>query len=97
MAEIHILLVSQCVGSGHIMIDYAMIGASLEDDPLSVKEAKNRMDWPKWKVAMDTEIMQLTKQGTYKLVDLPPDHQAIASKWVYHIASGKQGYSEKYL
>ena len=47
--------------SGYITIDYAMIGATSEDDPLSVKEAKDRSDWPKWKVAMDTEITQLTK------------------------------------
>ena len=71
--------------SGYITVDYAMIGATLKDDPLSVKEAKERSDWPKWKTAMDTEITQLTKRGTYKLVDLPPDRQAIASKWVYRI------------
>jgi hypothetical protein len=31
--------------SGFIMVDYAMIGASLEDDLLLVKEAKGRSDW----------------------------------------------------
>jgi transposase InsO family protein len=70
---------------GHITVDYAMIGASLEDDPLSLKEAKERSDWPKWKVAMDVEVDQLAKRGTYKLVKLPPDRQAIACKWVYRI------------
>jgi hypothetical protein len=35
---------------GHIMVNYAMIGASLEDGPLSLKEARERLDWPKWKV-----------------------------------------------
>src|ERR1700678_2145130 len=43
------------------------------DDPTSLKEAKARSDWPKWKEAMDAEIDQLTKRGTYKMVDLPPD------------------------
>jgi hypothetical protein len=50
-----------------------MIGASLEDDPTLLKEAKARSDWPKWKEAMDAKIDQLTKQGTYTMVDLPPD------------------------
>jgi Reverse transcriptase (RNA-dependent DNA polymerase) len=71
--------------SGFIMVDYAMIGASLEDDLLSVKEAKGRPDWEKWKEGMDAKISQLTKQGTFKLVDLPSDQQAIVSKWVYCI------------
>src|SRR5271168_5398078 len=71
--------------NGHISVDYAMIGASLEDDPTSLKEAKARSDWPKWKEAMDTEIDQLTKRGTYKMVDLPPDRKAISSKWVFRI------------
>src|ERR1700678_2441230 len=59
--------------TGHISVDYAMIGALLEDDPTSLKEAKASSDWPKWKEAMDAEIDQLTKQGTYKMVDLPPN------------------------
>ena len=47
--------------SSLIMVDYAMIRASLEDDPLLVKEAKGRLDWGKWKEGMDAEISQLTK------------------------------------
>lgn len=42
--------------SGHISIDYAMIGRSLENEPLTYKDAQIRPDWPKWKVAMDDEI-----------------------------------------
>ena len=61
--------------AGYITVGYTMIRATLKEDLLSVKKAKNRSDWLKWKVVMDTEIMQLNKQGTYKLVDLPPDHQ----------------------
>jgi hypothetical protein len=54
--------------SGYITIDYAMIGATSEEDPLSLKEAKDRSDWPKWKVSMDTEIMQLHNQMRYLLI-----------------------------
>src|SRR5271168_2346335 len=77
--------------TGHISVDYAMIGASLEDDPTSLKEAKARSDWPKWKEAMDAEIDQLTKRGTYKMVDLPHDRKAIASKWVFRIKRDHNG------
>ena len=43
------------------MIDYAMIRASLEDDPLSAKEAKGRPDLEQWKEGMDAKISQLTE------------------------------------
>lgn len=45
---------------------------------------------------MDIEINQLTKRETYKLVELPPDHQIIASKWVYHIKWDHIGKITKY-
>jgi Reverse transcriptase (RNA-dependent DNA polymerase) len=70
---------------GHISVDYAMIGVSLENDPLSLKEVKERLDWLKWKVAMDVEVDQLVKKRMYKLINLPPDCQAISCKWVYCI------------
>jgi hypothetical protein len=58
----------------HILVDYAMIRASLEDDLLLLKEVKKRSDWPKWKVAIDVKVDQLVRKGMYKLVKLPPDH-----------------------
>src|ERR1700678_3630915 len=51
--------------TGHILIDYTMIGALLEDDPTLLKEAKARSDWPKWKEVMDAIIDQVTKHGTH--------------------------------
>jgi hypothetical protein len=77
--------------SSYITVDYAMISATLDDDLLLLKEAKDRPDWPNWKEAMDAKIMQLTKLGTYKLAILPSDHQAIACKWVYHIKHNHTG------
>ena len=38
-----------------------MIGTTLKDDLLSVKEAKGRSDWEKWKVGMNAKISKLTK------------------------------------
>ena len=82
--------------TGYISVDYAMIGATLEDDPISLKEAKERSDWPKLKEAMDAKMDQLTKRGMYKLVELPPDCKAIASKWVFHIKRDHNGKIVKY-
>lgn len=82
--------------SGYISVDYAMIGTSLEDDPISLKDAKERSDWPKWKEAMDIEMDQLTKRGTYKLVELPLDRKTIASKWVFRIKRDHNGKITKY-
>lgn len=42
--------------SGYISVNYTMIGATLEDNPTLLKEAKDRYDWPKWKEAMDAKI-----------------------------------------
>ena len=78
------------------MVDYAMIRKALEDDLLSVKEAKGSPDWEKCKEGMDAEISQLTKQGTFKLVDLPSNWQAIVSKWVYCIKHNHIGTITKH-
>jgi hypothetical protein len=80
----------------HISVDHAVIGASLEDDLLSLKEGKERPDWPKWKVAMDVKVDQLVKKGRYKLIKLPLDHQAISCKWVYHIKCDHVGEITKH-
>ena len=69
--------------TGCVTMDYALVGA--EEDPTTVKEAKDREDWPEWRTAMDSEMLQLEKRGTFKLVELPPDRSAIASKWVYRL------------
>src|SRR4030095_12163347 len=69
--------------TGCITMEYALAGA--EEDPTTVKEAKDREDWPEWRKAMDTEMLQLEERGTFKLVELPPDRSAITSKWVYRL------------
>ena len=35
--------------------DLAFLGEGLNNEPLSLEEAKSRSDWPKWKQAMDEE------------------------------------------
>jgi hypothetical protein len=65
--------------------DWAFFGESLEDEPKTLAEAKERGDWPEWKKAMDDEMEQLRNLGTYIKVELPKDRILIACKWVYRL------------
>ena len=62
-----------------------------EDSPQSVDEVKRRSDWPLWSEAMDREMSQLEKLGTYTLVDLPPDRKAIGCRWVFAVKRDSDG------
>ena len=75
----------------NIAIDFAFLGEGLNDEPQSLEEAKAQPDWPKWKQAMDEEIEQLNKLGTYANTKLPADRKAIACKWVYWFKKDSEG------
>src|SRR6202789_757712 len=62
----------------NIAMDFAFLGEGLNDEPQSLEEAQGSTDWPKWKQAMDEEIEQLHKLGTYTSTKLPADRKAIA-------------------
>lgn len=51
----------------------------------SYKEACASDYWPQWKKAMDKEMEQLGRLGTYKLWDMPEDQKKISSKWIYRL------------
>lgn len=65
-------------------------------DPLTVNEALQRPDADKWRAAMDAELSSLRKAGTYELVPLPTDRNAIPSKWVFKTKRGADGLIKKY-
>ena len=81
-----------------IQTDQALvsIGHQLSDDPQSLEEAQDRPDWPKWKEAMDIEMNQLLKAGTWELQNLPPDRKAVSNRWVYHLKTNNDGQIIKY-
>lgn len=70
--------------------------ATITDQPQSLEEVKSRDDLPKWQEAMDTEIRQLQKLGTYGLTTLPQDRKAIGCRWVYNIKCDANGNILKY-
>jgi hypothetical protein len=54
--------------TGQIAKDIALMVDTLDTEPFSVEEAKNRLAWPKWKEAMDAEMDQLKALGTYTAI-----------------------------
>jgi hypothetical protein len=69
-------------------VNHAILGT---DDPSTVAEAKTFADWPEWKKAIEAELDQLTRFGTWKLVDCPDDAIPIPNKWVFLKKYNKQG------
>ena len=55
----------------------------LSRTPLTYQEAISGNDSAAWIAAMDEEISQINKQGTWKLVELPKGQKAVRCKWMY--------------
>ena len=62
-----------------------------EDDPMYYKQAVNSDNANLWIEAMNKEINNLRKMGTWKLVDPPSDRKAIGCKWVYRKKESADG------
>jgi hypothetical protein len=46
---------------------------TLNNEPTTVQDAKQRDDWAKWESAMNEEMKALNKNHTWILVDRPPN------------------------
>ena len=51
---------------------------------------------PKWKEAMNEELMAIEKNNTWQLTDLPKGHKTINVKWVYKIKVKANGEIDRY-
>jgi len=67
-----------------------------DDKCRSLCQAKGSEDWEEWEHAMYTELDQLQRMGTWKLVEKPPGVVPIANKWVYAKKQDKEGIVTKY-
>jgi transposase InsO family protein len=54
------------------------------DTPEGYRQAKESEDWEGWEKAMDEEMDQHKKMGTWELLDLPQGRTAIGCRWVYN-------------
>ena len=75
--------------------DFALIGG-LNSDPTSLDEALRGPDAQKWQEALDYEINQLEKMGTWIIEDLPAGHTAIPCSEVLRIKRGPDGEIQSY-
>lgn len=69
---------------------------TLDDEPLTVKDAQESRDWDKWKKAMDEELEALNKNQTWLLVDKPTSSRCIKNKWVFKVKLNPLGDVERY-
>ena len=62
-----------------------------EDLPKNFDEAIGGDEVEKWKEAMDDELGNIEKMGTWELMDLPPNRSPIGCRWVYAKKTNEKG------
>ncbi|KAL4353579.1 hypothetical protein GQ457_06G019510 [Hibiscus cannabinus] len=67
--------------------------ALVVSDPLYYEEAADKEEWQK---AMMEEMKSIEKNGTWEMVDLPDDKNAIGLKWVFKTKFGADGSIQKH-
>ena len=65
-------------------------------DPATLEEARRRMDWPKWDLAIKAELEALKKAGTWGVVERLRGRNIVVCKWVLHIKKNAAGRIECY-
>lgn len=84
---------SQCEEDVHMALSAE---AFVDDDPLTIEEAKHRIDWPEWKKAIDSEYNSLLENNTWTVCELPKGRTAISNKWVFKLKRKADGSIDKY-
>lgn len=69
---------------------------SINDEPETIKEAKESRDWQKWQEAMQEEIQALEENNTWIIVDKPPHIRPIKAKWIFKLKLKTDGSVERY-
>ena len=65
-------------------------------EPKTIGKAKKRLDWPKWKAAIQAELDALMKMKTWQVVERPKGRNVIQCKWVFKIKKDAEGKIEHY-
>lgn len=68
----------------------------VENDPISMADAKKRDDWPQWRNAVENEYSSLIKNDTWTLCELPSNRKVISCKWVFKLKRKANGDIDKY-
>ncbi|KAH9142844.1 hypothetical protein AeRB84_013111 [Aphanomyces euteiches] len=65
-------------------------------DPKTPKEAPSGPNTDKWREAMQLVIASLIGNGTWELVDRPPNTNIVSYKWVFKVKYDSEGEVEKF-
>lgn len=68
----------------------------IQNDPVSIFDARQRNDWESWKTAINKEYESLIKNGTWTLCDLPQGRKAISCKCTFKLKYKANGDVDKY-
>ncbi len=66
------------------------------DEPRNLNDALKSPDAALWKLAADDEYNSLMDNKTWTLTTLPPDREAIQSRWVLTVKPGVRGATPRY-
>jgi len=80
----------------NIIRDFAYLTLNVDDEPLTIDEARARADRNEWDHAMEEEIRQLHGLGTWTLTKLPEGRKAVPCKWVYRRKKNSDGSIARY-
>ncbi|KAK4390014.1 Retrovirus-related Pol polyprotein from transposon RE2 [Sesamum angolense] len=64
-----------------------------DDIPIALRKGATT---PAWKMAMDDEMSALVSRGTWKLVEVPPNADIVACRWVFTLKFRADGTLERY-
>eukprot|EP00253_Pinus_taeda_P027912 PITA_27912 len=67
-----------------------------DNEPLCYQEAIEGSKSDKWKIAMKDEMMALSKNDTWDLVELPKGRKTVGCKWVFKLKRGVNDTEDRY-
>ena len=70
--------------------------ATDDENPLTVAEARSRVDWPQWESAMKTELDKMLELKVWDVVERPTGRNIIKCKWVFVRKEKADGTLNKY-
>jgi len=68
----------------------------LDDDPITVSQAKSSSNSNKWIAAMEDEMKSMADNGVWDLVELPEGKKPIGCKWIFKTKRDSLGNIERY-
>lgn len=66
---------------------------SLLDEPRTLKDAQESIDWPNWKTAIEEELQALERNKTWIVIERPKNFRPIKNIWVLRLKLNSNGES----